>query len=126
MTDAREQHDKQFELLLGQLLRAGFLLSAAVVFVGGIIYLVKYGHLSPQYGIFHGEPSDIRHTSDVIKRAFTGHSRGVIQLGLLLLILTPIGRVAVSVIEFARERDWLYVTTTVIVLTILIYSLTSK
>lgn len=117
--------DKQFEVLLGQLLRTGFLLSASVVLAGGALYLVKYRHGLPQYEIFHGEPTDLRYASEVLRDAFGGHPRGLIQLGLLLLIATPIARVAFSVIEFARERDWLYVTTTLIVLAVLIYSLVS-
>ena len=48
-----------------------------------------------------------------------------IQLGLLLLIATPILRVAVSTFDFLRERDWLYVTVTLIVLAVLIYGLMS-
>jgi uncharacterized membrane protein len=126
MVDAGPQRDKQFEIFLGQVLRAGFFLSAFVVFAGGVLYLIKYGHRSPQYGIFHGEPSDLRHTSDVVKGAFSGHSRELIELGLLLLILTPVSRVLLSVIEFTRERDWLYVATTVIVLAILIYGLVTR
>ena len=47
----------------------------------------------------------------------------VIQLGLLLLILTPVARVAFSLVGFALERDGTYVTLTFIVLAILIYSL---
>jgi len=53
------------------------------------------------------------------------HAHGIIQLGLLLLIATPVARVAFSVVAFAAERDWLYVAITLIVLAILIYSLTS-
>jgi len=126
MSEASQQRDKQFEVFLGQLLRVGFFLSAAVVLVGGLLYLMKYAHQPPQYGIFHGEPSDVRHTADVVRGAFSGHSRELIELGLLLLILTPVSRVLLSVIEFARERDWLYVTTTLLVLAILIYGLVTR
>jgi uncharacterized membrane protein len=52
-------------------------------------------------------------------------ARGVIQLGLLLLIATPIGRVVFSVIGFVRQRDWLYVAITLLVLRLLLYSLMS-
>jgi uncharacterized membrane protein len=41
---------------------------------------------------------------------------------LLLLIATPIARVAFSIAGFLIERDWLYVAFTVIVLVILLYS----
>jgi len=126
MTEYNQQHDRQFEMLLGQLLRAGFLISAAAVFFGGVLYLGKYGHQSPRYEVFRGEPTDLRYASDVLRDALGVHARGLIQLGLLLLIATPIARVALSVVEFARERDWLYVTTTLIVLAVLIFSLAGR
>jgi uncharacterized membrane protein len=47
----------------------------------------------------------------------------LIQLGLLLLIATPIFRVALSIVGFAIERDHLYVGFTAVVLVILLYSL---
>ena len=40
----------------------------------------------------------------------------LLSTGLLLLLATPVARVVVSVIDYARERDWLFVTLTVIVL----------
>jgi uncharacterized membrane protein len=54
------------------------------------------------------------------------HARGLIQLGLLLLIATPMARVAFSVIGFALEKDWFYVGITLLVLALLIYSLSSS
>jgi uncharacterized membrane protein len=45
---------------------------------------------------------------------------------LLLLILTPVARVAFSVAAFALERDWTYVAITLIVLAVLIYSLAGR
>ena len=49
--------------------------------------------------------------------------RGIIQLGLLLLIATPVARVVFSVIGFVRQRDFVYVVLTLIVLAVLLYSL---
>ena len=49
--------------------------------------------------------------------------RSLIQFGLLLLIATPIARVAFSVIAFAVERDRLYVAFTIVVLMVLVWSL---
>ena len=40
----------------------------------------------------------------------------LLQVGLIILMATPVGRVVVSVIEYARERDWLFVVLTSIVL----------
>jgi uncharacterized membrane protein len=59
----------------------------------------------------------------VIQSVRNGRGRGWIQLGLLLLIATPIARVVFSVAGFILERDRLYVTFTLIVLAVLLYSL---
>jgi len=125
MSVSTEQRERRFELLLGQLLRLGVMLSAVVVFAGGLLYVMKFGAQIPQYGIFRGEPTDIRYASDILRDALAGHALGIIQLGLVLLIATPVARVAFSVVEFAAERDWLYVATTLLVLAVLIYSLAS-
>ncbi len=75
------------------------------------------------YKIFRGEPSDFRTIPGVLRSVAGGHGRGWIQLGLLLLISTPIARVAFSIVGFTIERDRMYVAFTVIVLAILLYSL---
>ncbi len=111
------------EVILGNLLRSGVLLSAAVVLWGGCIYLSRHAHEPANYRVFVGEPSEFRSVSGVIQSVKNGRGRGLIQLGLLLLIATPIARVTFSVAGFAIERDRLYVTFTLIVLAILLYSL---
>ena len=49
--------------------------------------------------------------------------RGIIQLGLLLLIATPVARVVFAIIGFALEKDRLYVVVAALVLGILLFSL---
>ena len=61
--------------------------------------------------------------SGVIGGVARGDSTSIIQLGVLLLIATPIARVLISVIGFARERDWMYVACSLLVLALLTYSL---
>ena len=114
--------DRRIEIILGNLLRAGVLLSAAVVLVGGCIYLSRHAHEPADYHVFRGEPAEYRTIPGVIQSVIHGRGRGLIQLGLLLLIATPIARVAFSVAGFAIERDRLYVAFTLIVLAILLYS----
>ena len=115
--------DKRVEEIVGNLLRSGVIASAIVVLAGGIIYLIRYGANLPDYSIFHGEPAEFRSLEGIIKAAFALRSRGLIQLGLLLLIATPVARVVFSVFAFALERDRIYVVVTLIVLAVLIYSL---
>ena len=111
------------EQFIGNLLRGGVLLAAAVVLVGGGLYLIRHGTELPLYGSFRSEPEDLRHMSGILAEAWALNSRGVIQLGLLLLIATPVARVVCAMGAFALQRDWLYVGVTVIVLSILVYSL---
>lgn len=115
--------DEQVEQIVGNLLRAGVLLAAAVVLAGGLMYLVKYGATAVDYHTYSGVPDDLRSPSSIVVDAWTLSSRGVIQLGLLLLVATPVARVIFSVFAFARQRDYTYVVLTLTVLTILLYSL---
>ena len=123
MTSSSNWTDQQIEALLGHLLRVGVMLAAVVVVLGGILYLGRYGMSAPNYQAFKGEPADLRTVSGVIMNALQFRSRGIIQLGLLLLIATPIARVVLSIIGFVRQRDGSYVLVTLIVLFLLLYSL---
>ena len=119
----REWTDQKIEQIVGNLLRAGVIISAVVVLCGGILYLIQSGHAPADYRVFRGEPTDSRSVSGILRAAFALDSRGIIQLGLLLLIATPVARVAFSVFGFAEEKDRMYVVFTIIVLLILLYSL---
>jgi uncharacterized membrane protein len=115
--------DQKVEDIVAILLRTGVLLSAAVVFCGAVIYLARHGHQAADYRMFRGEPTDLRSISGIIRDAADLSGRGIIQLGLLLLIATPVARVAFAVFGFAAERDRMYVVFTLIVLGVLLYSL---
>ncbi len=119
----RDWTDQRVEIIVGKLLQAGVILSAFVVLLGGIIFLVTHGMEKANYRVFLGEPSDLRTLRGIIHRSAHFRGRGVIQLGLLLLIATPIARVAFSIFGFAEEKDRLYMVFTGIVLVILLYSL---
>ena len=73
--------------------------------------------------MFRGEPTDLRTPSGVLAEAVRLQGRGIIQLGLLILLATPLARVAFSVFAFTMERDRLYVIVTLIVLAVLAFSL---
>jgi len=115
--------DQRIEIIIGTLLRTGVILAAAVVLLGGVLYLVRYGKNVPNYGTFHGEPERLKSMSDIVHGAVSMDPRAIIQFGLLLLIATPVARVIFSAVAFAIERDYLYVVITLIVLAILLYSL---
>lgn len=124
MTESRGQwNDQRTEVVIGVLLQAGVMLAASVVLVGAIVFLVRHGSSIPSYHVFQGEPTDLRTLSGIFHDALAFEGRGIIQLGLLILIATPVARVVFSIAAFAMERDSMYVTITLIVLAILIFSL---
>lgn len=116
-------NDQRLEVVISVLLRTGVILAACVVLIGGACYLHKHGNEQPEYHVFHGTPPKYRSISGVVHSVGPSDCQAVVQLGLLILILTPIARVAFSLVGFALEHDWTYVALTSVVLTILIYSL---
>lgn len=126
MAETADQHgwtDQKLENIVGNLLRTGVSLAAVVVFIGGIIYLKRHGHEPANYHVFQGEPTDLKTVPGIIRSAMGLHGRGIIQFGLLLLIATPVFRVALSIWGFAAEKDHMYTLFTIIVLIVLLYSL---
>lgn len=119
----RSWTEHQVEQMIGSLLRGGVILSAAVVLLGGVLYLAHYGMNQPNYQVFQGEPSDLRTFSGILTDALSLRRRGLIQFGLLLLIATPIVRVASTAFAFARQGDRTYLVITLVVLAILLFSL---
>ena len=57
---------------------------------------------------------------DIARGALSGHGRAIVQLGLLLLIATPVARVVFCAVAFARRRDWVYVLIPLVVLGVLV------
>ena len=115
--------DKRVEGIIGNILRTSVLISAGVTIIGGISYLIRYGQSAPSYHVFRGEPTYLRDLYGIFRDLMSFHSRGIIQFGLLLLIATPVARVAFSIVAFLIQRDRAYVVVTCIVLAALIYSL---
>jgi uncharacterized membrane protein len=109
---------RQAELIISNVLRGGVLVSAGVIVLGVILFYARatrsaHGLIDQPYpsslaavgtGLVHGDPL------------------AIVALGLLLLLATPVIRVAVSVVAFALEHDRQYVLITLLVLFILLVS----
>ena len=115
--------DKDMQEIIGNLLRGGVLLSTGIVIIGGIIYLYRHGHELPEYRTFHGQPQEFRTIPGIFRSVWQGRGRGVIQLGILVLIATPVFRVAFSIIGYLLEKDYLYMVITLVVLAIILFSM---
>lgn len=116
--------DEQVDQILGNLLRVGVFVATIVAVIGGVLFLARHG-LEPARGrVFQGEPPELRSVSAILRGALALRPDAVVQLGLLLLIATPVARVAMSLVAFILQRDRVYVVVTSIVLALLIFSLT--
>jgi len=111
------------EQVVGRLLQAGVLIAAAVVAVGGAMLLARDGHEIADFSVFRGESSLLRSVGAIARTAFTGDARAITQAGIVLLIATPVARVALTLVAFVVQRDRLYVGLTTIVLALLLYGL---
>src|SRR5258708_39629390 len=122
----RDQTEQRMDEIMGRLLRTGVILAAAFVLTGGVVFLVRHPEPVTNYRVFQGEPEELRTVSGIFHEALTLHGRGLIQLGLLILIATPIARGAFSVVAFLYQRDWMYVAVTLAVLGLLVYRLLGR
>ena len=112
--------DLKMELAISHMLRAGVSLAAVVVLIGGILYLLQAHGVAPDYVHFNGVASP----ADRVPPLLVAHhldSPNIIRLGILLLIATPIMRVAYCVYGFAAQKDKIYVVVSSIVLCVLLY-----
>jgi uncharacterized membrane protein len=114
---------RRMERLIGFVLLAGVLTSAAIVFFGGALYMWRHGSTPVHYRIFRGEPSDLRSLSGIWKDFTEGSGRGAIQFGLMLLVGIQVIRVALTGILFLLNRDKVFVVITFLVLALLSYAL---
>ncbi|HLH07875.1 MAG TPA: DUF1634 domain-containing protein [Terriglobales bacterium] len=117
-------NDYKIEQIIGVLLRVGVSVSALIVFVAGSIYLSNERASRTHYDHFHEEGTQLTTISGVIHQAITAEPLAIIQLGLLLLIATPVARVLFAAFAFMLERDWMYVAVSLIVFTVLMATLT--
>src|SRR6185437_12677401 len=115
--------DEEVEQVIGRLLQFGVLLAAMVVLAGAALLLGRHGGAVASYAVFHAEPTPLRSIAGIIRAAFSGDATGIVQLGLLLLILTPIVRVAFTLVAFVLQRDGTYIVVTAIVLALLLFGL---
>ncbi|MCE5328464.1 MAG: DUF1634 domain-containing protein [Planctomycetaceae bacterium] len=117
---------RRVEIFLSYLLRTGVALSMMLVLTGVVLLFVRHPDDLSQARNLPGlvaPGAEFPHTVGQVIRQFDGVSgRAVASLGLLVLIATPVLRVAVSVVAFALERDWTYVALTMLVLILLLLS----
>lgn len=118
--------DKDIELFIGHFLRFGVVVASIVAVIGGALYLYNYGmEIVPNYRVFKGEPESYTTFSGIWQGVMFGNPTEIIQLGVVCLIATPVLRIVLSLFSFTIERDKLYVCITLIVLSVILFSMFS-
>jgi len=115
----KQKYDMQ--QMIGTALRVGVTTACLIAFVSGIYYLICHGaEPVPDYTVFKKEPQSYTTLGGILTGVFHFQAKNWIQLGVLVLMLTPIVRILLSLIDFAKERDWLYVIITAIVFLVIL------
>ncbi len=116
--------ERDVEQYIGKLLRYGVVLSCAITLLGGAVYLFQHKGVMVDYspvpkGMAFGVDEYLRELNTIFPRMLDFDGAAIVQFGVLVLIATPIIRVAFSVFSFLIEKDYLYVVITLIVLAII-------
>ena len=114
--------DTDIQSIIGWVLRTGVFLSIGIVIFGAAIYIYRHGYDATDYSTFKGVPDFVK-LSGVINGMLAFKGRAIIQVGIILLIATPVIRVAFSAIGFVLEKDYLYTCITLLVLVIIFASM---
>lgn len=116
--------DKDIEQLIGLQLRYGVIISSLIVLIGGVLYLSQSGQLPlPAYHQFIGTKGGFTSLREVLSGVAAFRAGGIIQLGVVILIATPILRIAFSLLGFVLEKDKMYTIITAIVLAVMMLSI---
>jgi uncharacterized membrane protein len=109
------------ERRMGLLLWTGVMAAAFMVALGGTVYLAGHGRDAVSYSIFRGRPLSVDHPRILVEQIRASRAESVLYIGILMLIATPILRVLLGLFSFARERDWMYVVVSALVLGALLF-----
>ena len=126
MSARADSTDHGLELLISALLRAGVSISLALVVIGTVVSFVHH----PDYARSSEAlarltrpgmaPHDLRQVGAGLASV---RGQAIVMLGLLVLMVTPVLRVAVSLVSFLRNRDRAFALLTSAVLLLLVLSL---
>jgi uncharacterized membrane protein len=116
----------QLDTMISIVLRLGVSIAAITVVAGYLLYLSHYPGHAPALGSFRMPPIMHHRTGllGLVQASVARHSgRDIIDLGLMMLVVTPVVRVAFSVVVYLYEGDYRFVWITLVVLTILLLAM---
>ncbi|ADK16378.1 MULTISPECIES: DUF1634 domain-containing protein [Clostridium] len=114
--EKNEKSAEELELIISTFLRIGVILSSIVILTGLLMFLIS-GHSGYAGNYYPTKPIEILKGCKYFK------PYAIMLFGLLILMAIPVLRVAVSILVFFKEGDYLYVKITSLVLVILLCSI---
>ena len=120
LRDPRGAADRRLAARIARLLRVGVLLSAVVTLAGGALLLLAHGGAPAELSAYPRPtppPSDLL---AIVRGALLLEPRALTQLGVVLLVLTPVARVALTLVDFVRRGDRDYVVLSGLALLLLV------
>ena len=117
--------ERELDLVVGRLLQVGVLLAAVVVCVGVPYFLATHAGAVADFRVFRPQPDRLRHVGSILAGVRRLDAESIVQLGVLLLVLTPVARVLFTFLAFLVQRDRPFVLLSGIVLALLLFGLIS-
>ncbi len=114
--------DRDLNRSVGNLLRLGVILSVATSLVGFIKLFTEGFKMPKKYRMLDMGGSSEKVWSHFWDTLCKGEGMAIIQLGILLLIFTPLMRIIFALIGYLKEKDYTYVIISSIVLAIMAIS----
>jgi uncharacterized membrane protein len=116
--------DDAMRQVIGSLLRWGVILSAVVTSIGGLFFLMSHGQEQvPSYQRYSGTLLQYRNVHQLVNGVINGNSESLIQIGIMMLIATPVARLVFSLFTFTKEKDFVFAGITLLVLCIVAFSM---
>ena len=119
-------NDAQLQNSLARVMLTGVLVAAAIMAAGLVWFVATHEGMPTGDHVFSGEPKYFENPLSMLQRAFdltaVGHRRSLIIIGVVLLLINPLIRVAFAAFVFAAQRNKLYTVVSLVVLGVLVLS----
>lgn len=107
---------------VGNLLRLGVILSVAISIIGFVKLFLEGFKMPKNYSLLETGSSSEKLWGQFWESLCKGEGMAIIQLGILVLIFTPLMRIVFALIGYLKEKDYIYVIISSIVLAIMAIS----
>ncbi|RMZ59535.1 DUF1634 domain-containing protein [Chryseobacterium nematophagum] len=107
---------------VGNLLRLGVVLSVITSLIGFIKLFLEGFKMPKKYSLLNIGSSSEKVWGHFWNSLCKGEGMAIIQLGILLLIFTPLMRIIFALVGYLKEKDYVYVVISSIVLVIMAIS----